>query len=50
MIVTRMTRGNEYILISDYGYEWYVDGKLVKTGLVENKEEDIKSLQELGFA
>lgn len=49
MIATRLTRDNEVILISDYGFEWYIDGVLVKEGLVENKEEDIRSLQEMGF-
>ena len=39
----------EIVNISDYGFEWYKENKLVKTGLVENKEEDIKSLIEEGF-
>lgn len=50
MIATRLTKDNEVILISDYGFEWYKDGELVKEGLVENKEEDIAALQEMGFA
>ena len=42
-------RNNEIINISDYGFEWYVDNKLVRTGLVENLEEDIEMLKEDGF-
>lgn len=42
-------RDNEIINISEYGFEWYVDNKVVRTGLVENLEEDIKSLIEEGF-
>ena len=40
----------EVINISDYDFEWYKDDKLVKTGLVENKEDDIKMLIEEGFS
>ncbi len=39
----------EVINISDYGFEWYKDNELVRTGLVEDKKEDIKSLKEEGF-
>jgi len=42
-------RGNETININEYGFEWYVDNKLVRTGLVENLEEDIESLINEGF-
>lgn len=42
-------RENETINISEYGFEWYVDNNLVRTGLVENIEEDIESLLEIGF-
>jgi hypothetical protein len=42
-------RGNEVINISEYGFEWYVDNKVVRTGLVENLEEDIESLINEGF-
>lgn len=42
-------RDNEIINISDYGFEWYVDNKLVRTGLVENLKEDIEMLKEDGF-
>lgn len=40
---------NEVINISDYGFEWFKDNKLVKTGLVEDKEKDIEMLIEEGF-
>ena len=40
---------NEVVNISDYGFEWYKDDVLVREGLVENKEEDIESLLEMGF-
>lgn len=40
----------EVINISDYGFEWYKDDKLVRTGLVEDKEKDIKMLIEEGFS
>lgn len=39
----------EVINISDYSFEWYVDNKLVKSGLVEDKENDIEMLIEEGF-
>lgn len=42
-------RENETINISEYGFEWYVDNKMVRTGLVENLEEDIEMLIEEGF-
>ena len=42
-------RENEVINISEYGFEWYVDHKLARTGLVENLEEDIASLLDEGF-
>lgn len=40
---------NEVVNISDYGFEWHKDDKLVREGLVENKEKDIKLLIEEGF-
>lgn len=40
---------NEVINISDYGFEWYKNGRLIKEGLVENKEDDIQALIEEGF-
>lgn len=42
-------RDNEIINISEYGFEWYVDNKLVRTGLVENLEKDIEMLKEDGW-
>ena len=39
----------EVINISDYGFEWYIDNKLVRSGLVENIDEDIASLLDEGF-
>ena len=42
-------RGNETINISEYGFEWYVDNKVIRIGLVENLEEDIESLINEGF-
>lgn len=49
MIAIRMTREDEVVLISDYGFEWYKDGELIKEGLVENLEEDLESLKNEGF-
>ena len=40
---------NEVVNTSDYGFEWYEGNVLVRSGLVENKEEDIQSLLEMGF-
>lgn len=42
-------RGNETINLSEDGFEWYVDNKVVRIGLVENLEEDIESLINEGF-
>lgn len=39
----------EVINISDYGFEWYLDGKLMTTGGVLNLEEDIETLLDTGF-
>lgn len=41
--------GTEVINISDYGFEWYKDNKLVREGLVEDREKDIEGLKEIGF-
>lgn len=41
--------GYEVINISEYGFEWYVNNKVVRTGLVDNLESDIESLEEIGF-
>ena len=46
----REYNGNyEVINISDYGFEWYVNNEMVRTGLVEDKEKDIEMLKEEGF-
>ena len=42
-------RENETINISEYGFEWYVDNKVVRTGLVEDIDSDIESLLNEGF-
>lgn len=42
-------RNNEVINISEYGFEWYVDNKMVRSGLVENLDEDIEALKNEGF-
>ena len=42
-------RGNEIINISEYGFEWYVDNKMVRSGLVENLDETIEALKDEGF-
>ena len=39
----------EVVNISDYGFEWYVDNKMVRVGLVEDVESDIESLLDIGF-
>ena len=42
----------EVINISEYGFEWYLDGELVKTGLVDPEigiEGTIALLKEEGF-
>ena len=48
-------RGNEadgnyeVVNISEYGFEWYVNNVLVRTGLCENVNEDIMLLVSEGF-
>ncbi len=39
----------EVINISDYGFEYFVNHERVRTGLVEDLEEDVRSLIEEGF-
>ena len=39
----------EVINISDYGFEYYVNNTLERTGLIEDLEEDVRSLIEEGF-
>lgn len=45
----RLERDNEVILISPYGFEWYVDAERVLTGLVEDLEANVEALQDEGF-
>jgi hypothetical protein len=42
-------RGNETINISEYGFELYVDDKVVKTGLVDGLDETVEMLIQEGF-
>lgn len=42
-------RENETINLSEYGFEWYIDNRMVKTGLVENLDETIEALISEGF-
>lgn len=42
-------RDNEVVNISEYGFEWYVDNKVIRSGLVENIDNDIESLLNEGF-
>ena len=42
-------RENEIINLSEYGFEWYVDHKVVKTGLIEDIDETIALLENEGF-
>lgn len=42
-------RENETINLSEYGFEWYIDNKLVKTGLVDGLDETIELLKNEGF-
>ena len=42
-------REDETVNISEYGFEWYKGNKLVKTGLVENIDNDVESLINEGF-
>ena len=45
----RLERDNEVVLISPYGFEWYVDTELARAGLVEDFEADVETLQAEGF-
>ena len=45
----RLERDNEVVLISPYGFEWYIDTEMVRAGLVEDLEADIEALQDEGF-
>jgi len=46
VLVNHSDLGHEEIYISDYGYEWYINGDLVKSGLVEDANETITFLME----
>ncbi len=39
----------EVINISPYGFEWYIDNELRRTGLVEDVDEDVLLLLAEGF-
>ena len=41
--------GYEVVNISEYGFEWYINNKVIRTGLVDDLENDIESLKEIGF-
>lgn len=41
--------GYEVVNIGDYSFEWYIDNKMVREGLVEDVESDIQTLIEEGF-
>lgn len=49
MVTRCFERDNEVINISEYGFEWYVNNKMVRSGLVENLDEDIEALKNEGF-
>lgn len=41
--------GYEVINISDYGFEYYLNNRLLNEGLVENLDETIEFLKEDGW-
>ena len=43
--------GNDYevINLSEYGFEWFINGKSVRTGLIEDLEETVELLLDEGF-
>lgn len=41
--------GYEVINISEYSFEWYIDNKLVRTGLVDGLDDTIAMLKNEGF-
>lgn len=49
MYIRCFERDNEVVNISEYGFEWYVDNKVIRSGLVENIDNDIESLLNEGF-
>lgn len=46
ILVNHSELGYEEIYISDYGYAWYINYELVKSGLVEDANETIAYLIE----
>lgn len=44
-----LTRDDEIIFVSDYGFAWYVKGELLRTGCIENAEDNLGDLQDIGF-
>lgn len=53
MFTVKLTRneniGDEVILISPYGFEWYIDGERAREGLVEDFDEALELLKNEGF-
>lgn len=53
MFTIKLTRneniGDEVILISPYGFEWYINGELIRDGLVEDFAESLAILKNEGF-
>ena len=49
MYTDTLVREDEKILISDYGFEWYVGNELRCSGLVEDRAETIALLLDEGF-
>ncbi len=39
----------EVLNLSEYGFEWYVDGELTRSGLIEDIDETIELLMNEGF-
>lgn len=44
-----MEKGYEVINLGFYGFEWFIDGELVRSGLIEDLEETISMLEDEGF-
>jgi hypothetical protein len=44
-----LTRDNEVIFVSEYGFAWYMDGELMRTGCIENAEDGLGDLEDAGF-
>lgn len=39
----------EVLNLNEYGFEWYVDGELVRSGLIEDIDDTIELLTSEGF-